>query len=140
MLKLKGNGPVIVVDDDPDARNLARIVFKLSTSTHPLVLLESGTDLLQYLNDVVKGKAEMPSIVLLDINMPAPNGHETLQAIRAQETFLTLPKIVMLTASNDPDDEQRALGAGANAYQVKPFQLDDFIDFANSLVRPIKVL
>ena len=134
MLKLKGDGPVVLVDDDPDARNLARIVFKRSTVSRPVVLLESGTDLLQYLNDVGRGKAEMPAIVLLDINMPAPNGHETLHAIRAQKAFHNLPEIVMLTASNDPNDEKKAFAAGANGYQVKPFRLDDFIDFANLLV------
>lgn len=133
-IKLNGNGPLIVVDDDRDALRLAEIVFQESEVQNKVVLLDSGAKLLQYLEDVCAAKAEMPCIVLLDINMPDCSGFEVLRMIRSREQFRAMPIIVMLTASNDAEDIARSVQGGANGYQVKPFELEEFIRFANSLV------
>ncbi len=132
-VKLKGEGPVVVVDDNPDSLRLARFVFEQSIIRNKLLLFESGAALLMYLQGVKAGKSEPPSMVLLDINMPPPNGHETLQIIRAEEVFQSSPPIVMLTASNDQSDLDRSKEAGADGYQVKPFEVKDYIYFLNSL-------
>jgi CheY-like chemotaxis protein len=134
MLKIKGDGPLVLVDDDSDALSIALSVFELSKVKNPVLPLTSGEDLLSYLEEVKLGKASMPGMVLLDINMPSLSGFETLEALRTQECFENLPPIIAFTASNNPDDQRRALEAGANAYQVKPFGISDFLNFADSLV------
>ncbi len=133
-MKISGTGPVIVVDDDVDALRIARAVFDMSAVKNKLVLLNNGLELLEYLDHVSEGSKPMPSLVLLDINMQVPNGHETLRAIRSRTPFREAPCIVMFTASNNSEDIETALAEGANGYQVKPFGLEEFISFVDSLV------
>ena len=133
MAILVGEGPVILVDDNEDALRLASAVFGIVELKNTLLLLNSGTKLVAYLEKVQVNEAVMPSVVLLDINMPTPNGFETLKKIRDNPTFAVKPKIIMLTASNDDKDKDRALTAGANDYQVKPFDLTEFLEFAKAL-------
>lgn len=133
MSKLRGVGPVVVVDDCSDSLALTKVAFEYADIPNSLILLQSGTDLLNYLAQVRTQSAPIPSIILLDINMPTPDGHETLQRIRAQECFHDLPIIVMLTASDDAPDIEKAMRDGANGYQVKPFDFDEFIKFLSEL-------
>ena len=90
--------------------------------------------LLDHLEDVNSGKCEMPSVIFLDVNMPLLDGFETVMAVRKNEHFKERPEIVMFTVSNNPEDMERALSVGANGYKVKPFGVDEFVQFANSLI------
>ena len=132
--KLSGSGPVVLVDDDRDALRLCQIVFGESKVTNRLLLMHSGTELLRYLRSTDPQDPDFPSLVLLDINMPDYNGFEVLTAVRKLPHCDRLPMIVMLTASNQDRDIERAMKLGANGYQVKPFGIDEFIAFASSLL------
>jgi CheY-like chemotaxis protein len=133
MVKLNGNGPIVIVDDGPDARRIVAAVFEQSKIGNDLILLKSGFEFLEYLKLVLKGDREMPSLVLLDINMPGLDGFQTLEAMRAQAAFRQNPSVIVLTSSNDTEDERRAFEKGADGFQVKPFLIKDYIAFANSL-------
>ena len=62
-----------------------------------------------------------PPIVLLDIEMPEPNGIEVCRRIRelSAETF-----IIMVTSDHHADIVEEAIEAGANDYVSKPFTAD----------------
>ncbi len=64
--------------------------------------------------------AEMPSIILLDWNMPVMNGIEFLEKLRAMPGG-DAPKVVFCTTENDMSHIQRAIQAGADEYIMKPF-------------------
>jgi CheY-like chemotaxis protein len=132
--KLEGPGPLVVVDDDPMALRIAKAVFELNAIENPILYLRSGNALLEYMKEVDVGDADMPSMVLLDINMPSLDGHDTLRIMRAQNQFKSLPHVIMLTASNDAGDVAKAMQLGADGYQVKPFGLKDFGVFVRSLL------
>ncbi|HYL26702.1 MAG TPA: response regulator transcription factor [Candidatus Nitrosotalea sp.] len=59
-------------------------------------------------------------LLLIDINIPEPNGLTICTTLRAQHS--TAP-VVMLTARDAIDDKVRALDAGADDYLTKPFDL-----------------
>jgi two-component system chemotaxis response regulator CheY len=65
-------------------------------------------------------------LVLLDWNMPAMNGLETLQKIRAEGFANT--KVLMVTTEAENNFIVRALEAGADEYLMKPFDHDAFDD------------
>lgn len=133
MVKADGPGPVVIVDDDEDALQLAGIVYGFAGLPNKLMLLSSGKELIKYLDQSAANESEMPSMILLDVNMPDLNGHETLRLIRSNQRFDKRPPIIMFTASNDDDDRAKALKNGANAYQVKPHDIDECVGFLKSL-------
>lgn len=60
--------------------------------------------------------------VLLDIEMPGMDGYDTLREMRTWEREEGRPRtlVVAVTSSDFPEDEQRILAAGADAYLTKP--------------------
>jgi putative two-component system response regulator len=61
-----------------------------------------------------------PDLILLDLMMPEPSGFTILQALRAENTKMFLP-IIILTADANEDTKRRALRAGATDFLLKPF-------------------
>jgi two-component system chemotaxis response regulator CheY len=60
------------------------------------------------------------SLVLVDWNMPVMDGLEFIQAVRKEPKWNAV-RIVMVTTETESEQVQRALGAGANEYVMKPF-------------------
>lgn len=108
---LKGK-KVLIVDDD------MRTTFALSK-----LLCERGMTALKAENGerALSALAQNPDVhlVLMDIMMPVMDGYETMERIRAQAPFRTLP-IIALTAKAMKEDQQRCLACGANDYMPKP--------------------
>lgn len=133
-LELRGSGPILMVDDSEDDRYIAARCYRKSRLEREFVTLESGESLLGYLEEVLAGSAPMPAIVLLDVNMPALDGFQVLQRMRARSEFAEVPVVVMLTHSDDPEDAAWSLEQGANAYRTKPSDLAEFVSFFDSLL------
>jgi DNA-binding NarL/FixJ family response regulator len=73
-----------------------------------------------------------PDLILLDITMPLMDGHDALKELRE-----TLPetKVVILTVSDDDNDLQRAIKAGAHGYLLKSLDADEFLELLDGLQR-----
>lgn len=116
MMQLNGTGPVILVDDDEVDLELLATFYRQSTlhGRFELSTFRAGPVFLDHMSDVENGAAPMPSIVLLDINMPAMSGFEVLERLRSKERFSDLPAVMFLSNSDSPRDVERCqtLGAG----------------------------
>ncbi len=64
-------------------------------------------------------RAPAPVLVFLDVHVPGYSGLEVLERIRAHPRLGSIP-VVMLSASGDEHDIERAYALGATAYLVKP--------------------
>lgn len=131
--KLLGTGPVILVDDNESDAFLARKCYERSSLTNEFVWLPLGTDLVELIEAVRAGNAELPAFVLLDINIPGLSGFETLTSVRALPEFHDVPIIMMLTNSNDPRDIEQSAQLGANGFFTKPSDIGEYIRFFESL-------
>ena len=69
---------------------------------------------------------DLPSIVLLDLNLPKVDGREVLQAIRASDKTRSLP-VVVLTTSTEPFDVEASYALGVNSYIQKPVDFERFV-------------
>ncbi len=104
---------ILVADDDPMSRRL--LVRTLSAAGFHCRESGDGTEALEMLH------AEIPSLLLLDFEMPGLNGAEVLKRLRmdANPTIAQLPTI-MLTGHGGEESEVLCLEAGADDFVTKP--------------------
>lgn len=115
MISLSGTGPLLLIDDDPVDISIMRRCFQKSklAERFSLTSLTSGEAALAHMDAVHAGDEPVPSLILLDINMPRLNGFEILERIRARPTFSELPAVVFVSNSDNPKDIARAAELGA---------------------------
>jgi CheY-like chemotaxis protein len=77
-------------------------------------------------------KGQTPSIVFLDLNMPGVTGFEVLGFLKRELQLAEVP-VVVVTSDDQPESAQRAKEAGADAYIVKPVNLDVLEEALKSL-------
>jgi PAS domain S-box-containing protein len=108
-----GGGPVLVVDDDTVSRHV--LIQALAKADLPHVAVGSGAEALEQIDKV------HPSLVLLDLVMPPPDGYQILRILRARPETRDLP-VVVLTALEADEEIARAFEAGADDFVRKPFK------------------
>ena len=121
---------ILLVEDNPDDVELTRIAFDEAKIANNLVVVGDGAEALDYLfargAHAGRDPSDLPSIVLLDLNLPKVDGREVLQAIRANEATRTLP-VVVLTTSTEPFDVEASYALGVNSYIQKPVDFEQFV-------------
>src|SRR4029077_20868417 len=74
----------------------------------------------------------LPSVVLLDLNMPGIDGFEVLRWIRQQPGIKDL-RVVVLSGSDAMRDVNLAYQLGANSFLIKPMDFDRFGEISQAL-------
>jgi CheY-like chemotaxis protein len=133
---------VLLVDDSPNDALLMTTVFQRTAFDQPLRSVTSGEEAIAYLQGDGRygNRTEfpLPAAVLLDLNMPRKNGLEVLAWIRRQPALRRIC-IYVLSASSRREDIDQAFALGANAYLVKPSNLDELSHLAKTLVAWLKL-
>jgi len=106
---------ILVVDDCATTRKLLTLYLK--SKGYTVVTAENGLDAIE------KVGTEAVNLVLSDLNMPYMDGIELVKNLRGNPETAELP-VVMCTTEADPEEKERAFGAGANGYIVKPVTAD----------------
>ncbi len=110
--------PIVIIEDsDEDFEMLCRIFAKIGLE-HPLIRYSTGDEALESLK-----QKRAPLLILLDLNLPATDGREVLNEIKTDPALRCTPVIVLTTSSN-PKDVHQSYAAGANAYMIKPVNLE----------------
>ena len=121
---------ILLVEDSPDDIELTRIAFAEAKVGNLLRVVNDGAEALDYLfargRHAGRDPAALPSLVLLDLNLPKVDGREVLQAIRANEATRMLPVVVM-TTSAEPFDLDATYALGVNSYIRKPVDFEQFV-------------
>lgn len=112
-----GNGMnevILVVDDD--SANLM-VAQKILGKEYRIAAANSGMAAFKYL------EKNRPSLILLDINMPGMDGFETIEKLKQEESYATIP-VIFLTADKGVETETKCFQAGAVDFVGKPFVPD----------------
>lgn len=104
---------LLAADDNPS--NLTLLARYLQQEEYELITASNGLETLE------KTRAELPDLILLDVNMPEMDGFQVLEAIRSNPLTERIPVIIVTAARLDPVDMQYALNLGADDYVMKPF-------------------
>jgi CheY-like chemotaxis protein len=118
---------ILLVDDSENDLILMRAAFKRAKCHTPLQEVRNGEEAIAYLKGEGpygdRNRFPLPTLMLLDLNMPKKNGFEVLAWVRAQPVLKRLA-IIILTASMRSEDVERAFDLGATSFLVKPNTLE----------------
>ena len=121
---------ILLVEDNPDDVELTRLAFEEASVANRVVVAADGAEALDYLfargPHAGRDPSELPSIVLLDLNLPKLDGRAVLQAIRANPATRDLP-VIVLTTSAEPFDVEASYALGVNSYIQKPVDFEQFV-------------
>jgi CheY-like chemotaxis protein len=118
-LAMTANGQVLVVEDDPDTRDM--LVTLLSGEGFTAVAAEDGLEALHLLRTARHHAPDRPCLVLLDLRMPRLGGHEFRRAQLHDPIVAGVPVVIM---SGAVDAEEWAATLGAVATIPKPIDFD----------------
>ena len=127
---------ILLVEDNASDEKLALLAFKKSGVACEVVVARDGADALDYLfatgKHLARDPAALPTVILLDLQLPRVSGLEVLRRIRAAPETRLVP-VVVLTASREDEGLTRSYTLGANAYIRKPVDFSEFTEAARSL-------
>ena len=110
---------ILYIDDDPLNRSLVKRL--LSSYDFQVVEAENGMD------GIDVAQQELPDLILMDINMPGLDGHETTTRMRTISGLKRTP-IIAVTARTTRGEKELALTAGCDGFITKPIDVDKFPD------------
>lgn len=109
---------ILVADDEPDIRMLARIALKSEGFT--VLEAENGEDTLTAIID------QDPDLVFLDLRMPGLDGWSVLERLKAEGRLETVP-VVIISAHAGLGSTEKAIEMGCRGYITKPFGPRDLV-------------
>lgn len=119
---------ILLVDDDEEL--LAALELKLRKEGYQIETAPDGEAAL------VKIRASLPDLIILDVNMPRMNGMDVCRALRSDDKTRDLA-IIMLTARDDEVDRILGLEFGADDYVTKPYNPRELILRVKGLLKRI---
>ncbi|HWH70924.1 MAG TPA: response regulator, partial [Candidatus Sulfotelmatobacter sp.] len=114
---------ILVVEDDPNDQVFIVQAFRACGVTNPIHTVGSGAEAIQYLMGegqyADREQFAYPTFITLDLKMPGADGFTVLEHLKSNPQWAVIP-VVILSASEDPDDIKKAYMLGASCYHVKP--------------------
>jgi len=120
------NGPVLIVEDDPNTATLVQTY--LERDGFKTIKAADGETALRL------ARQHRPGFVVLDIMLPSLDGWEVCRQLR---TFSNVP-ILMLTAREEEIDRVTGLSLGADDYVVKPFSPRELVARVKAILRRVR--
>lgn len=130
-----GTAPaILIVDDSSDDFVLLKRAFTKTGVENPIYWVRSGSEAIKYLNgnDAYHDRNlyPVPSVILLDLNMPDGDGFDVLTWIRNKYPSGGL-LVVVLTRVEEIRKINRAYALGANSFLTKPGNPEDLQELIN---------
>ena len=104
---------IVIADDDPIITRTLRMT--LERAGFDVAVAMGGAEAIELVRQV------SPPILFLDAQMPGIDGYEAAQALRSDPPSGCRPWVIMLTASGQGTDRERAESAGVDEFMTKPF-------------------
>ncbi len=128
---MKDEPPILLVEDDCVDVMMVKRAFRDLGVRNELIVAENGEAGLRYLQEVAE---DLPSLVLLDINMPRMNGFEFLESVKQDPVLCTIP-VVILTSSCAEEDKWRGVACCASGYMLKPVKYERLVEVLRTIYR-----
>lgn len=117
---------VMLVEDNPADVALVQEALREHAVDCCLTVVNDGERAIQHILRVERAEADLPALIVLDLNLPRRPGFEVLAAVRASATCSLVP-VVILSSSMAARDIQQARELGATDYIHKPMDLEEYL-------------
>lgn len=117
---------VFIIDDSPEFIFLIESLFKLKGLS-----LDVETDASNVLDRI---KSESYDLIIVDFLMPGTNGLEVIKKIRAIESYIETP-LVLLTAKKLDNQEMQTVKENGVLFLQKPIQPTEFYNKVSGLIK-----
>lgn len=93
---------ILLVDDDEDDSLMLIRALKAMGSTYGIQIAKNGAEALERLLEM-KMAGNLPSLIVMDINMPKMDGKQTIVALQQNKDYAAVPIVIFSTSSNAVD-------------------------------------
>ena len=121
---------VLYADDDLDDKEWVNDACRNANSSLELKFVENGKEVLNYLENI--NDKEIPSLIVLDLNMPELDGRQTLKALKKHPHFNTIP-VAVVTTSSSRIDRDVCQKLGAAIFLTKPDTYNEWQEIVKKL-------
>ena len=119
---------ILVVDDDPDARDF--FITVLEDNGYKTVSARDGNEALDRIQE------EIPDLVTLDVTMPEKSGVGVYRKLREEDAYKGIPVIIITGVSDDFKHfiSSRRKVPPPNGYLSKPIEPEELVRLVGELV------
>jgi CheY-like chemotaxis protein len=117
---------ILYVEDNDDNIYMLQMRFELLDG-YELLLASDGV------TGVEKAAAELPDVILMDIDLPVIDGWEATRRIKSNKATRHIP-VIALTAHAMSGSREKALAAGCDEFDTKPIDFDRLVRKINSVL------
>ncbi|HSI06000.1 MAG: response regulator [Myxococcota bacterium] len=126
---------ILMVEDNAGDAEFAREALEGAVPTVAIDAVTDGAQAIAYLKRLPPFEnADLPDVVLLDLNLPKVDGREVLAEVKRDERLRRIP-IVVLTSSDSEQDVRKSYELGANCYVTKPVGLAESVEALTTIAR-----
>lgn len=130
------NQKVLYIDDDVDDRFFLSTSFEEARAKADLVCTSDAEEAFSYLYSLDANS--LPSLIVLDLNMPKISGHETLSHLKSNPVFADIP-VVILSTSSSKKEKEACEHMGAASYMEKPMHLSGYVDIVRNFISLMRI-
>lgn len=113
---------ILIADDEPNI--IMALEYAFRKNNFEVFIARDGKEAIDIL------QSQTPDLIVLDVMMPEIDGYATIQFIK-NDPKLKDCKVIFLSAKNKPDDIQKGIDLGADAYITKPFSIKKLLELIN---------
>jgi DNA-binding response OmpR family regulator len=110
---------ILLVDDDPDLLRALRL--RLRANNYEVTTASDGYAA------IASAQKERPSLIILDLGLPVGDGFVVLNRLQNSDALSGVP-VIVLSARDPQNNEEKALKAGAAAFFQKPADNDELLN------------
>ena len=120
-MRRSGKISLMIVEDDVNIRFLFEAAAQRAEIFEPVAIAVDGQAAFDALQ--AAASATLPALIVSDLCMPRMTGLELLRAVKNDTVLRTIP-VAIITSSDNPNDRELALAAGACSFVPKPYGVD----------------
>ena len=121
---------ILYVDDDNDDCIFLKTSIEDAGNNANVICANDGEEAVQYLNSI--STDSLPSLIVLDLNMPRWDGKRTLQYLKSNPQLAEIPVVILSTSERE---KEHCRQMGAASYHIKPHHFIGYREIVDSFVR-----